>query len=317
MKTVTLGNSDMEITRIGFGAWAIGGAWEWGWGNQADKTSLATLHTALDAGLNWIDTAAIYGLGHSEKVVGQLLKERNQQPYIFTKCSLVWDEANTISNSMKADSLRREVEQSLTRLGIEVIDLYQIHWPNPDEEIEEGWETLAALQKEGKVRYIGVSNFSVSQMERAGGIAPITSNQPPYSLISRDIEAEILPYCAEHKIGTIVYSPMASGLLSGKMTQERVANLAKDDWRSKNEQFQEPRLTRNLQLAELLKTIGEQHNATAGEIAIAWTLLNPAVTAAIVGLRHPDQVAGVINADNVELTAENVQAITDFLQTNP
>jgi aryl-alcohol dehydrogenase-like predicted oxidoreductase len=260
MEKRKLGGSDLEITKIGLGAWAIGGSWVWGWGHQDDADSLKTIHKALDHGINWIDTAAIYGLGHSEEVVGKACAERTDKPYIFTKCSILWDEQGTPYRSLKASTLRKEVEDSLRRLKREIIDLYQIHWPDPDEDIEEGWETLAALQKEGKVRYIGVSNFSVEQMERIRPIAPINSVQPPYSMISRDAEQQILSYCAEHNIGVIVYSPMASGLLTGKMTKERVKNLPDGDWRKGSDNFQEPRLSKNLRIAERLKQIGEKHN---------------------------------------------------------
>jgi aryl-alcohol dehydrogenase-like predicted oxidoreductase len=308
-----LGNSDLLITRMGLGAWAIGGSWKWGWGHQDDSDSIKTIHKALDKGINWIDTAAIYGLGHSEEVVGKACAERSGKPYIFTKCSRLWDvNKNDISSSLKASSLRKEVENSLCRLKIDVIDLYQIHWPNPDEDIEEGWETLAALQQEGKVRYIGVSNFSAEQMQRIGAVTPITSLQPPYSLLSRHIEHEILPYCLEHNIGVIVYSPLASGLLTGKITRERIKNLPADDWRKSSDNFQEPLLSKNLRLVECLKQIGKKHNKTPAEIAIAWTLKNKAVTAAIVGMRRPDQVDGVIHAVDVKLDEDDLEHIEAF-----
>jgi len=312
-----LGNSDLEITRIGLGAWAIGGSWEWGWGNQDDQQSIDTVHKALERGINWIDTAAIYGLGHSEEVISRALKQSHYQPYIFTKCGLVWDADNNISNRLKRESSRREIEASLRRLDVDVVDLYQIHWPNPDEDIEEAIETLAELQVEGLVRYLGVSNFSVEQMKRATKIAEITSNQPPYSLAFREVEDEILPYCLECNVGVINYSPMASGLLSGKMTRERLTTLPDDDWRKRSDNFKEPRLTRNLELTDLLKKIGSKYDTTAGEVAIAWTLLNPAVTGAIVGLRHPDQVDGVINAGNLNLSQNDQGEINTFLDENP
>ncbi len=215
----TLGNSDLHLTAIGFGAWAIGGGnWEFAWGAQDDNESVTTIERALDLGINWIDTAAIYGLGHSEEIVGKALKHATRKPYVFTKCSMRWHEDRTIYRSLKKQSLREEVENSLRRLQVDVIDLYQIHWPNPENEIEEGWETLAALKDEGKVRYIGVSNFNVEQMKRVQKIAPITSLQPPYSLLNRNVEAEILPFCQANHIGVINYSPMASGLLTGKMS---------------------------------------------------------------------------------------------------
>jgi aryl-alcohol dehydrogenase-like predicted oxidoreductase len=310
-----LGNSDLEITRIGIGAWAMGGAgWQFTWGEQKDSDSIAAIRTALDAGMNWIDTAAVYGLGHSEEVVGKALKEVTNKPYIFTKCERRWDEKRQIFPCLKAESIRKECEDSLRRLQVDVIDLYQIHWPQPEEDIEEGWTELARLREEGKVRWIGVSNFTVAHMKRAMKIAPITSLQPPYSLLARDAEREILPFAREHGIGVIVYSPMRAGLLSGQMTRERIANLAPDDWRRRDPDFQEPRLSRNLELVELLRRIGQRHGRTPGEVAIAWTLHNPAVTGAIVGLRNADQVAGVKGALTFRLSNEEVAEIEAFFQ---
>lgn len=310
MATRKLGNSDLQITPLGIGAWAIGGSgYAFAWGAQDDDESVAAIHAGLDAGLNWIDTAAVYGLGHSEEVVARALRGMERKPYVFTKCERAWDADGNIKPSLKADSIRRECEASLQRLNTEVIDLYQVHWPQPDEDIEEGWSAMAELQKAGKVRWIGVSNFDVAQMERVGAIAPITSLQPPYSLLRRDIEAEILPYCAEHGIGTLVYSPMASGLLSGAMTRERIESLPEDDWRSRADAFKEPALSKNLSLAERLKAVGARHGRTAGEVAIAWTLREAAVTAAIVGIRRPDQVAGVVGAGEFRLSAEEVTEI--------
>ncbi|BBD66040.1 aldo/keto reductase [Nostoc commune NIES-4072] len=318
MQTKQLGNSELHITPIGFGAWAIGGGeWAFGWGAQDDQESIEAIARALDLGVNWIDTAAIYGLGHSEEVVAKALKGRSNRPYIFTKCSMIWDEKGEISRSLKADSVRREVEASLRRLDIETIDLYQIHWPNPESEIEEGWTTLSKLKDEGKVRYIGVSNFNVEQLKRIQKIAPVTSLQPPYSLVKPDVEKEILPFCQENNIGVIVYSPMQSGLLTGKMTPERVANLPDNDWRRNSSEFQEPRLSRNLKLVELLQHIGEQHDRSPGEVAIAWTLNNPAVTAAIVGARNPKQVEGIIAAGEFRLNQQELDQIAAFLGENP
>ncbi|MEP0922197.1 aldo/keto reductase [Leptolyngbya sp. ST-U4] len=328
MPTRPLGDSDLHITPIGYGAWAIGGGdWQFGWGHQEDQDSIAAIHRALDLGMNWIDTAAIYGLGHSEEIVGKVLKERSrraagigarsERPYVFTKCSMIWNEAREISRSLKADSLRRELEASLRRLQVETIDLYQIHWPNPDSDIEEGWSTLAKFKEEGKVRYIGVSNFSVEQMRRAQAIAPITSLQPPYSLVKPGVEQEILPFCQQNNIGVIVYSPMQSGLLTGAMTLERIANLADDDWRKSSSEFQEPRLSRNLKLVELLRQVGQSHGRSPGEVAIAWTLRHPAVTAAIVGGRSGKQVEGIISAAQFRLTEEELRQIDGFLRENP
>ena len=302
----------MDITPVGFGAWAIGGPWKYGWGEQDDTASVRTIHAALDAGVNWIDTAAIYGLGHSEEVVAKALKSTNKKPYIFTKCSMIWDDAGEVSHSLKTESVRREVEASLRRLAVDTIDLYQIHWPNPDEELEEGWETLTALQRDGKVRWIGVSNFSVSQLERCRAIAPVTSNQPPLNLIRRDVTREVLPYCAEYDIGVIVYSPMASGLLTGRMSAERVRRMDESDWRKRADAFNEPQLSRNLALADLLTEIGRAHDATAGEVAIAWTLRQPGVTAAIVGMRSPEQVAGVMHGGEISLSDEEISRIETF-----
>ncbi|MEH2105605.1 MAG: aldo/keto reductase [Nostoc sp.] len=318
MQTKQLGNSELHITPIGFGAWAIGGSgWAFGWGEQDDQESIAAINGALDLGVNWIDTAAVYGLGHSEEVVAKALKGRSNRPYIFTKCSLIWDEKGKIGNSLKADSVREEVEASLRRLEIETIDLYQIHWPNPDSDIEEGWTTLAKLKDEGKVRYIGVSNFNVEQLKRIQEIAPVTSLQPPYSLVKRNVDKEILPFCKENNIGVIVYSPMQSGLLTGKMTPERVANFPDDDWRKKSDEFQEPRLSRNLKLVEVLQRIGQQYDRSPGEVAIAWTLNNPAVTAAIVGGRNPKQVEGIIGAGELRLNQQELDEIGTFLRENP
>ena len=318
MQTRQFRNSDMQITPLGLGTWAIGGGgWAFGWGPQDDEASIATIHRAIDLGINWIDTAAVYGLGHSEEIVAKALKGRSDRPYVFTKGSRVWNDQGEITSSLKEQSLRREVENSLRRLEVDTIDLYQLHWPNPDPDIEEGWSTLAKLKSEGKLRYIGVSNFSVEQMERARKIAPITSLQAPYSLIKRDVERDILPYCQEHNIGVIVYSPMMSGLLSGKMTRERIDNFPEDDWRQRNEEFQEPRLSRNLKLASLLQDIGYPYNRTTAEVAIAWTLRHPAVTGAIVGGRRPEQVEEIIGAAEFRLSESELEQIEKFLQENP
>jgi aryl-alcohol dehydrogenase-like predicted oxidoreductase len=311
-----LGNSDLEITPIGVGAWAIGGSgWQFAWGPQNDNDSIGAIHAALDAGVNWIDTAAVYGMGHSEEIVGKAIAGRPNRPYVFTKCERRWNADGSIYGSLKADSIRKECEDSLRRLNLDTIDLYQIHWPQPDEDIEEGWTEMANLQKEGKVRWIGVSNFNVEQIKRAQKIAPVTSLQPPYSLLRRDVEKEILPYVRSQNIGVIVYSPMSAGLLTGKMTAERAANLPEDDWRRKNVEFQQPKLSRNLELVELLRKIGDRHGRTPGEVAIAWTLNNPAVTAAIVGVRKPEQVSGVAGALEFRLSAEEVAEIQAFAQS--
>ena len=307
MRTQRLGHSDLLITPIGFGAWAIGGAgWSFAWGAQDDSESIAAIHEALDLGVNWIDTAAVYGLGHSEEVVAQALDGVRNRPLVFTKCARVWNERREIGRSLKGASIRRECEASLRRLRVDTIDLYQIHWPEPDEDIEEGWTTLAALQNEGKVRSIGVSNFNVAQMKRALAIAPIVSLQPKFSLLHRDVEQEILPFCEREGIGVIAYSPMASGLLSGAMTRERVASLPADDWRRRNADFQEPRLSRNLAFVETLRTIGARSGRTPAETAVAWVLRHPVVTGAIVGARRPGQFRGVAGA--VDLRLDDGQA---------
>jgi aryl-alcohol dehydrogenase-like predicted oxidoreductase len=313
MTTKQLGNSDLHITAIGVGAWAMGGAgWAFSWGPQDDNASIAAIHKALDHGINWIDTAAVYGLGHSEEVVARALDGVSSRPYVFTKCARIWNEKGEIGKSLKADSVRRELEASLRRLKTDVIDLYQMHWPEPDEQMEEGWSTLAKLQKEGKVRWIGVCNFNVEQMRRIRAIAPITSLQPPYSLVSPEIEEEILPYASEHNIGVIAYSPMKSGLLTGAMTKERVANLPGDDFRRRAVAFQEPNLTRNLKLVDILREIGNRHGRNPGEVAIAWTLRRREVTAAIVGMRSPKQVEGVIGALEFRLSEEEIAEIENF-----
>jgi aryl-alcohol dehydrogenase-like predicted oxidoreductase len=305
-----LGNSDLELTPIGVGAWAMGGGgWKFGWGPQDDAQSIAAIHAALDHGVNWIDTAAVYGLGHSEEVVARALAGRANRPYVFTKCERVWDEQGGISGVLKADSVRRECEASLQRLKVDVIDLYQIHWPEPDRDVEEGWSELAKLKDEGKVRWIGTSNFNVAQLERAAKIAPVTSLQPPYSAISPEVEKEILPHCLAQGIGVIVYSPMKSGLLTGTMTRERVAAFPDDDFRKNAIAFQEPVLSRNLALADKMKAIGARHGRSAGEVAIAWTLRHPAVTAAIVGMRSVEQANGVVGAMEFRLSDEEIAEI--------
>ena len=311
--TRPLGNSDMQLTAVGFGAWAIGGGnWQYAWGSQDDNDSLAAIRRAVEGGMNWIDTAAVYGLGHSEEIVGQALKQLGSKPFLFTKCSMTWGEDRKIVNSLK--TVRQECEASLKRLGVEAIDLYQIHWPNPEEELEEGFATMVELQKEGKIRFLGVSNFNVAQMQRVQKIAPITSLQPPYSMLNRKVEAEILPFCQQHNIGVINYSPMQSGLLTGAMTRERVANMPDDDHRRNRKEFLEPQLSHNLELADLLKSIGARHGVEAGVIAIAWTLHHPAVTAAIVGGRSAEQVDGVLPAATLRLTEDEFAEIGSFLQ---
>ena len=315
MEKRRLGNSDLEITRVGVGAWAMGGGgWAFAWGPQDDRESIAAIHAALDRGVNWIDTAAVYGLGHSEEVVAKALEGRGARPYVFTKCERLWNERGEIRPSLKADSIRRECEASLRRLKVERIDLYQVHWPQPDEDVEEGWSALVRLREEGKVRWIGVSNFDSRQMERCRRIAPVTSLQPPYSAVSPEIEEDILPYCETHGIGVIVYSPMKSGLLAGRMTRERVANLPLDDFRRRAVAFQEPQFSRNLELAGLMGRVGARRGVSAGVVAIAWTLRHPAVTGAIVGMRSPQQASEVLSALEFRLDPEEIAEIDRFVK---
>lgn len=309
MKTKQLGNSDLFITPIGFGAWAIGGSgWEFGWGEQDDRESIAAIHRALELGVNWIDTAAVYGMGHSEEVIASALRSwSGPRPYVFTKCGLRWDDQGYVHRNLKADSIRTECEDSLRRLNVDVIDLYQIHWPTDD--LEEGWSTMVQLQKEGKARWIGVSNFDVSELRHAQAIAPITSLQPPYSLVRREVEQGILPYCQSNNVGVIVYSPMASGLLTGAMTRQRAAKLPDTDWRSRDIEFTEPNLSKNLALTERLRNVGKRAGRPPGQVAIAWVLRNPAVTGAIVGARNAKQVEGNVGAAELYLTDEEVAEI--------
>jgi len=312
MNTKQLGNSDMFITPVGFGSWAIGGAgWQFGWGRQSDNDSVAAIHRALELGVNWIDTAAAYGLGHSEEVVSRALAVwPGKRPLVFTKCGLRWDAKGQVSRALNSASIRKECEDSLRRLNVEAIDLYQIHWPvDGANELEEGWGTMAQLKREGKVRWIGVSNFSVSQLKQVQAISSVASLQPPYSLVHPEVENEILPYCEDQGIGVIVYSPMASGLLSGAMTRERIATLPNDDWRKQHPDFREPRLTAHLALVERLREVGRRHNCSPGAVAIAWTLRNPAVTGAIVGARKPKQVEEVVAAAEIQLTEADVAEI--------
>jgi len=310
MNKRVLGGTGMEISVVGFGAWAIGGGgWEWGWGPQDDADSVAAIGRALELGVNWIDTAPIYGFGRSEEVVGRTIKKMSEKPYIFTKCGL--EGRNGIGvNELKAEAIERQCEESLKRLGVETIDLYQIHWPDPDEDVEEGWAACVALLSAGKVRHIGVSNFDISQLDRANVVATVETLQPPYSLINRGIEDEILPYCSRENIGVIAYSPMASGLLTGAFDAERVAALPDDDFRSHVEHFQEPKLSRNLAAVERLRQVGEKHDASPGAVAVAWVLRDPVVSGAIVGFRRFDQVGGILPAAaELELTSEEIAFI--------
>jgi len=302
LKTNPLGTTGLQITRVGLGAWALGGGgWEFGWGPQEDEESVAAIQRAIELGVNWIDTAAAYGFGRSERVVGRALAGVADRPYVFTKCSLLEGPGRRVEHSLKRDSVLREAEASLERLGIDAIDVYQIHWPIPDEDIEEGWAALVELRDQGLVRHIGVSNFDVGQLRRIGQIAPVETLQPPYSLVAREAEQELLPFCEREGIGVIVYSPMGSGLLTGGMTRERIAALPDDDWRQRDPRFQEPQLSQSLGLVERLEATAERLGTTPGAVAVAWTLRNGAVDGAIVGFRHSAQVDPLVAAANLEL----------------
>jgi aryl-alcohol dehydrogenase-like predicted oxidoreductase len=307
LQTTQLGTTGLEITRVGFGAWAIGGGnWEFGWGPQEDDESIATIHHALGRGVNWIDTAAAYGFGRSERVVGRALEGLAERPYVFTKASLLEGPDRRVVHSLRRDSILREAEASLERLGVDAIDLYQIHRPIPETDIEEGWAALAELKEQGLVRHIGVSNFDVDQLRRISSIAPVETLQPQYSLVEREVEGELLPFAEREGIGVIVYSPMGSGLLTGRMTRERVESLPDDDWRKRDPRFQEPQLTRHLALVDRLRAVADRHGSTPGAAAVAWTLRNPAVDGAIVGFRRPDQVDPILAAAGLELSAAEI-----------
>jgi aryl-alcohol dehydrogenase-like predicted oxidoreductase len=309
LKTARLGQTGLEISRVGLGAWAIGGGgYSWGWGPQADDDSIAAIHHALELGVNWIDTAAQYGFGHSEQIVGRAVADLAERPYVFTKGGQPEGPNRTTLRSLKRDSLRRELEGSLSRLGIDAIDLYQIHWPVPGEN-EEGWSAFAELKEEGLVRHIGVSNFDVEELRKIQQIAPVETLQPPYSLVTRGAEDEILPFAEREGIGVIVYSPMGSGLLTGAMTRERIASLPDDDWRRRDARFQEPRLSENLALVDRLRAVADRLDASVGSVAVAWTLTNPAVDGAIVGFRRPDQVDPIVGAANLELNEDDLATI--------
>jgi aryl-alcohol dehydrogenase-like predicted oxidoreductase len=321
LPTVALGRTDIEITRVGFGAWAIGGGgWAFAWGDQDDNQSLAAMRYAVERGVNWIDTAAVYGLGHSEELVGRLLRDLpvNDRPYVFTKCGLIWDEQDRTAVAKrigKRDSIRREIEQSLKRLGVERIDLYQVHWPAEDgTPIEEYWQTLLDLKREGKARAVGLSNHKVEQLERAEPLGHVDTLQPPFSPIRRDVAEAELPWCRAHQTGVIVYSPMQSGLLTGSFSEARAAALPAGDWRSRSPEFQAPKLQNNLALADALRPVAARHRTSVGAVAVAWTLAVPAVTGAIVGARSPEQVDGWIAAADLTLTAADVEEIATAIE---
>jgi aryl-alcohol dehydrogenase-like predicted oxidoreductase len=316
MQTRQLGRSDLNLTTVGLGTWAIGGGhWDFGWGPQDDKESIAAIRRALDLGINWIDTAAIYGLGHAEEIVAKAITGRRDEVIVATKCGLRWKSGSTTPfGQLDAESVREEAEASLKRLNTEVIDLYQIHWPNPDKDIEEAWTAIAKLLEQGKVRYAGVSNFNVTQLKRVQAIHPITSLQPPYNMLERGVEDEVLEYCVANHIGIVVYSPMKAGLLTGKYTKERVANLPDGDWRRGSDEFKEPRLSVNLNLIEQLKPIAERNDISLGQLAIAWVLRRPEVTAAIVGARRPQQIEETIEAGDQMLSQQDIEQIQNLLE---
>jgi aryl-alcohol dehydrogenase-like predicted oxidoreductase len=312
LQTTQLGTTGLEITRVGFGAWAIGGGgWQFGWGPQEDDESIATIHHALERGVNWIDTAAAYGFGRSERVVGRALAGLAERPYVFTKASLVEGPGRRVVNSLRRDSILREAEASLARLGIDAIDLYQLHWPIPDADIEEGWSALAELKEQGLVRHIGVSNFDVDQLRRIRSIAPVETLQPPYSLVDREAEHDLLPFAERDRIGVIVYSPMGSGLLTGRMTRQRIQDLPRDDWRRHDRRFREPQLGRTLAVVDRLRVVADRHGTTPGAVAVAWTLRDPAVDGAIVGFRRPDQVDPILTAAGLELGDDEAAELGD------
>ncbi|MEX0821325.1 MAG: aldo/keto reductase [Rhodothermales bacterium] len=314
MRTKALGRTGEELTTIGLGTWAIGGGdWKYGWGPQDDRKSIAAIREALDLGVNWIDTARVYGLGHAEEVVGEAIKDRRDDIFLATKCGRHWRDDGTIYGNLSAESVREECESSLRRLNVDVIDMYQIHWPDPDEDIEEGWTEIARLIDEGKVRYGGVSNFNVSQLKRIQAIHPVASLQPPYNMLERDVEAEILPYCAAQGIGVVAYSPMMSGLLTGKFSQEYLNHLDESDWRHGNKHFQEPAFGANLEFVERLRPIANRSDISLPQLAIAWVLNRPEITSAIVGARRPDQIEETAAAGDVVLSVDDVQAIEKLL----
>jgi aryl-alcohol dehydrogenase-like predicted oxidoreductase len=318
MQYRALGETGLEISVIGFGAWAIGGGgWIEGWGPQDDDRSITAIHRALEHGVNWIDTAGAYGLGHSEVVIERALRGLSERPLVFTKCTSTWDEAGNISSRLDADTIRREVEGSLRRLRVDALDLCQLHMPVPDEQIEEGWATLAALRDEGKLRQIGVSNFDVPQLRRCQPIAHVESLQPIYSLLNAELEDELLPYCRETGIGVVVYSPMASGLLTGGLDRARIAALPVDDWRRRWPDFQEPRLSESLRVVEVVREIAEHRRCAPGQVAIAWTLRTPGVAGATVGFRAPEQVVQLAAAGELRLDADELALLDAVRPATP
>lgn len=313
MKTRQLGKDGPYLTEIGLGAWAIGGPWAWGWGPQDDQQSIKTIRRAIDLGINWIDTAAVYGLGHGEEVVGQAIREKRKDVFLATKCGLVWDDRQRVRNNLRPESIRKECEVSLRRLNTDYIDLYQIHWPDPQTNVQDSWGEMTRLKEEGKVRYIGVSNFDVPLLEKCQAIEPVQSLQPPYSMLHRilypEVEKEILPWCKEHGVGVVAYSPLQNGLLTGKFTRERLENLPPDDWRHKSEFFKEPFFSRALEFVGRLKPIAGNYQKSLTELAIAWVLMNPAVTSAIVGARRHEQIVENAGGSGWQISGEDMQEI--------
>jgi len=314
MQKRQLGNTDLKLTTVGLGTWAIGGSWQFGWGPQDDNEAIAAILRALEVGINWIDTAPVYGLGHSEELVGKTLKQTKAKPFIATKCGLLWNEKREAAHCLKKESIRKECEASLQRLGVETIDLYQIHWPEPEEDIEEAWEEMAKLKDQGKVRYIGVSNLNIEQIKRVQKIAPVASLQPPYSMLRREVEDELLDYCAANNIGVIAYSPMQRGLLTGKFSKEHLATLAPDDHRLRSNEFQEPQFSINLEFVKKLKSIAERNSRTIAQLAVTWVLRRPEVTAAIVGARRPSQIEETAPASDFKLSQEDIEEIEQLLK---
>ncbi|HDP98248.1 MAG TPA: aldo/keto reductase [bacterium] len=311
MKTRKLGKDGPDLTVIGLGAWAIGGPWIWGWGTQDDQQSIDTIHRAIDLGINWIDTAAVYGLGHSESILGGALRGIRKKVIVATKCGLVWNNKGKVRNDLSPASIRKELEASLQRLQTDYIDLYQFHWPDPNIPVEKSWETMVQLKQEGKIRFIGVSNFDVPLLERCEKIAHVDSLQPQYNMVKRDSEKKILPYCEQVGVGVVAYSPMMSGLLSGKFD---LSKIAAGDWRRKSDDFREPKLSKHLALVDELRPIANKYNATVAQLVVAWVLKQHTVTSAIVGARRPDQVVENVKSAELEISDEDWETIENTIQ---
>jgi aryl-alcohol dehydrogenase-like predicted oxidoreductase len=306
MRMRQLGKDGPWLSEIGIGTWAIGGPWEWGWGSQNDKESIQVIHKGLDYGINWIDTAAAYGLGHAEEIIAKALKGRRQKVFLATKCGMVWDENGKVSNNIRPESIVKEAENSLRRLSTDYIDLYQIHWPDNKTPVEESWEAFIRLREQGKIRHMGVSNFGVDLLAKCEGIAHVNSLQPPYSLLNRYIEKDILPWCQKHEVGVLAYSPLQSGLLTGKFDKSK---LARDDWRHRGKYFKEPWLSKNLKFANELKTVASRYDKSLIHLAIAWVLSNPVISSAIVGVRRVNQVEEMVGGCDWKLQKEDLQEI--------